>query len=133
MRCLTFVSFLPSVSPVRHTHMLIYTKYCSPFHLQVPITVTPGKHKVVVEGLVGSENAVFRNSSALIFDTKYVSMFIQTDRPVYYSSWVPNNEGKFQSLSTGQKSHYPPCYPPLKMSCFQVITTGADGTQHWWL
>ena len=57
--------------------------------------VTPGKHKLVVEGLIGTENAVFRNSSNLVFDTKFVSMFIQTDRPVYYSSWVPNNDGGY--------------------------------------
>jgi hypothetical protein len=55
-----------------------------PWCLQVPDSVLPGKHQLVVEGLVEGRNAIFRNSTEVFFSTKYVSLFIQTHLPVYY-------------------------------------------------
>ena len=51
-----------------------------------------GVHKLVVEGHVsgGRGDPVFHNETILAFDPKYVSLFIQTDKPMYY----PPQSGK---------------------------------------
>jgi hypothetical protein len=56
------------------------------FVLQVPETVSKGEHKLVVEGHVsgGRGDPIFHNETLLTFDPKYVSLFIQTDKPMYH-------------------------------------------------
>lgn len=56
---------------------------------QVPATVLPGQHKLVIEGslhrnTIGSGQPIFRNQTVLAFESKYVSLFIQTSRPIYH-------------------------------------------------
>ena len=59
----------------------------------MPIAASPGEHKLTVEGLVNGRNglSVFKNVTKVVFDTKYVSLFIQTNVPVYY----PPQTGRF--------------------------------------
>ena len=57
-----------------------------------------GDHKLTVEGLVGSGvgQAMFFNETKVLFDTKFVSLFIQTDHPMYY----PEQAGRSQEEIT---------------------------------
>lgn len=59
-------------------------------NVKVPDGVSPGIHKLTIIGIVnhGSDTAgevAFRNTTTLIYDAKYVSMFIETDKPLYFS------------------------------------------------
>ncbi len=60
--------------------------------LQIPTSTLPGSHRMVVEGLAATVygDPVFRNETELQFETKYISVFIQTDRYVYF----PTNSGE---------------------------------------
>ncbi|ELU06775.1 hypothetical protein CAPTEDRAFT_193982 [Capitella teleta] len=58
--------------------------------MQVPLSVTAGKHHLVVEGLVEGRNTIFRNTTEILFDSKYVSLFIITDMPIYYPPQTVN-------------------------------------------
>ena len=74
----------PAVELDVKPQLLTNMHYC--FIPQVPITVVPGSHKLTVEGLIndGYGQPIFRNETEVHFETKYVSLFVTTDRPVYY-------------------------------------------------
>ena len=59
------------------------------FRFQIEENIPPGNgtHKLLVEGLVGSGpgQPIFSNFTAIQYESKYVSLFIQTDRPMYYA------------------------------------------------
>lgn len=53
--------------------------------LQIPEVLQNGTHRLTVEGVTsaGAGQQVFKNETILEFDSKYVSVFIQTDSPTY--------------------------------------------------
>lgn len=80
---------------------------------KVPVTVRPGTHKLIVEGLVQNPATrpavvsnvsnvfsyesylpIFHNESFVTFSPKYVSLFVVTDRPGYvvpsFGEWIAN-------------------------------------------
>lgn len=68
------------------SQVVFYEKGTKRLQLMVPETIKAGEHKLVVQGLVsgGRGDPIFHNETVLIFDPKYVSLFIQTDKPMYY-------------------------------------------------
>ena len=63
------------------------------FVCQVPEYVGDGVHKLVVEGIVnldqnGVGQPIFRNETDLDFHSKYISIFVQTDNPLYYPEQI---------------------------------------------
>lgn len=71
---------------------MVYPYFYIYLKQQVPETITSGEHKLVVEGLISSGwgDPIFHNETVLIFDPKYVSLFIQTDKPMYYPPQTGN-------------------------------------------
>ena len=79
--------------------VLNYIVFCL---AKVPLTVRPGTHKLIIEGLVQNPATraavisnvsnvfsyesylpIFHNESFVFFSPKYVSLFVVTDRPAY--------------------------------------------------
>nr|UCK81481.1 macroglobulin-complement related protein-like 3 [Arenicola marina] len=93
---------------------IFYDKGTKRLQLMVPETVMPGKHKLSVQGLVsgGRGDPIFHNETALVFDSKYISLFIQTEKPVYYPpqevtrdelAFSMKAQGRFRGLSTRRR------------------------------
>ncbi len=106
---------------------------------QLEENVPPGNgtHKLLVEGLIGSGagQPVFSNFTAVQYESKFVSLFIQTDRPMYY----PPMKGtlllcKFQCLQTSRKSQnkkWPLTRAMQEVFPFQFCSGFLGFVHHW--